>query len=84
MEITLYSKQGCPMCVHAKELFKRSDLEYKEVKVGDDISREDFGKRFSHVNAFPYITIDKMEFVGLVDVARYLLQKGFVSAPDKK
>ena len=83
MKITLYSKKGCPMCDHAKELFKRANLKYSEIKVGDDIPRPNFSEEFPHIHAFPFIKIDKMEFVGVVDVARYLLQKGYISAPKK-
>ena len=68
------------MCDHARELFRRANLEYSDIKVGDDIPRSEFGEKYPHVNAFPFIVIDRMEFVGLVGVARYLVQKGFVSS----
>ena len=82
MKIILYSKKGCPMCDQAKLLFQRADLEYTEMKVGRelDITPNELQEKYPDAIAYPFITIDRMEFVGIVDVARYLLQKGFVTS----
>jgi len=71
------------MCSHARELFQRADLEYTEIKVGDDVTKEEFLEKNPEVTGYPFIVIDRMKYVGIVDVARYLLQKGFITAPRK-
>ena len=37
----IYSKDGCPWCVKAKNLLELCGLEYKELKINQDYSRED-------------------------------------------
>lgn len=36
MNITIYTTQVCPYCVRAKELLKRKNLSYHEIKVDQD------------------------------------------------
>ena len=42
----LYTMDGCKYCVLAKELLERMDLDYDEVKLGRDISKEEVKKKF--------------------------------------
>ena len=41
----LYTMDGCKYCVLAKELFERMDIDYDEVKLGRDISKEEVKKK---------------------------------------
>lgn len=54
----VYTKDNCPACVFTKEKMKAQGIAFKEVKIGEDISREDFLKEFPGVRSVPYV-IDK-------------------------
>ena len=80
MKVTLYTLKGCSSCFHAKELLKRAELDYEEVIVRDHIDYEEFHERYKTVRAFPFTVIDEHEFVGIVDLAKFLLKEGYVTS----
>ena len=47
MDITIYTIGGCHYCSQMKELLRRANLDYKKVKVGVDITREEFLEKTS-------------------------------------
>ena len=52
----LYTMDGCKYCVLAKELFERMDVDYDEVKLGRDISKEEVKKKLDkEVVTFPQV-----------------------------
>lgn len=52
--ITMYSKDNCPWCVRAKDLMNVKDEEYTEIKIGRDITREEFMEQFPNVRSVPF------------------------------
>ena len=52
---TVYTKDNCPACVTLKELLNTSKVPFQEVKIGRDISREDFMKKYPSVRSVPYM-----------------------------
>ena len=91
MDIKLYTTTGCFYCEKTKELFKRANLKYESYEVipqknlQDELPegcrwKKDFRQIHPLAQAFPHVVIDGKEFMGLVEVARYLLKEGLVSA----
>ena len=90
MDITIYTMQGCPMCGHAKELCRRANLEYTEIEPGapNQMNKMVFQQKFPNIQGFPYIIISQqnesdMQFIGVVELAKFFLKKGLVSAEKK-
>lgn len=40
--ITIYSKNGCPYCVKAKNLLETYEIDFSEIKIDEDDSAKDF------------------------------------------
>jgi len=64
MKIEVYSKDLCPYCDAAKSLLERKGYEYSEIKVGRDITREEFLEMFPGVRTVPQIIIDNVRIGG--------------------
>ena len=45
MEVSIYSKSGCPFCVKAKDWFDDFDIKYTEVVLDDEEQRLSFYQR---------------------------------------
>ena len=65
--MVIYSKDNCPWCDRAKELMNSKGTEYREIKIGHDITRESFMEQFPNVRTVPYILISE-EVTGGYDV----------------
>jgi glutaredoxin len=53
--IIIYSKDNCPKCNMAKQLAEENGIEHSIVKIGFDISREEFMETFPAARSAPYI-----------------------------
>ena len=40
--ITIYSKDGCPYCVKAKDLLEQYGIDFNEVRIDEDKTAKDF------------------------------------------
>jgi len=61
--IKIYSKDNCSHCVSAKSFLTQKNLEYTEVVIGEDITREEFVEQYPSIGTVPAIFIDS-EFIG--------------------
>ena len=84
MEITAYTLPGCGHCNSLRELFKRADVEYVEIKLKRDISVEAFNKSFPSINQFPFVVIDETPVGGLVETVQMFVSEGLVSSKKKE
>ena len=80
LDITIYSSPGCFYCDQAKELCMRADQTPEVITVGQDITKEEFNRRFPNVMAFPHVIIGGEVIGGLVDFAKYFIKEGIVNA----
>ena len=91
MHLKAYTTVNCFYCKQLKELFLRVDQELIEQKliqidyitVGKDISKEYFQHENPDAIGFPYVIVDGEPIGGLVETAKLLLRKGFVSTKKK-
>lgn len=51
----VYTQENCPACVFTKAKLTAQEIPFREVKIGKDISREDFLERFPDVRSVPYV-----------------------------
>ena len=80
MDITVYTIGGCHYCSQMKELLRRGNLDFKKVKVGEDITREEFLEKHPDAIGYPFAVIDGVEYKSLVDVARFLVENKLVKS----
>ena len=55
---TVYTKDACPACVTLKASLVKSGEAFQEVKIGRDITREEFMSKFPTVRTVPYVLDD--------------------------
>jgi len=79
MEITVYTTPGCFYCDQVKELFRRAELDYEAIII-TETEKENFRKEFPRSGGFPYVIVDGKHVGGLVDTAKFLMEKGLVSS----
>ena len=80
--VTAYTLKGCVHCLHLHELLERSSIPQERityVDVGEDITKEDFIKKFPEAGGYPHVIIDGKSIGGLVETAKYLVKKKMVS-----
>ena len=53
--ITVYTKDNCPACVALKDKLRSGKHEFTEIKIGRDITREQFMEKFPSVRTVPYM-----------------------------
>lgn len=73
--IIIYSKDNCTFCVQAKKLLDIKGLEYEEIKIGYDISREDFISKFPYIKTVPLIFIDDEKIGGFKELSKFLVKE---------
>lgn len=63
----VYSKDNCPYCVKAKNLLNARGIEFTEIKIGVDITRDEFLETFPDARTVPQIILGG-EHVGGYDM----------------
>lgn len=58
MNVELYTKESCPNCESTKQLLTSRNVEYHEIVVGKDISREATIAKFPAAKVVPIIVVD--------------------------
>ena len=62
--VIIYSKDNCPYCDRAKALLSLKNKQYQEMKIGEDLTRDDFVTIFPNVKSVPHIIINGDEIGG--------------------
>jgi glutaredoxin len=76
MNLTIYSKSGCPYCDKIKQVAEFLE-EQKSFKVtvynlNEDFTKEQFYQEFGEGSTFPQIILDEKHLGGCTDTVRYL------------
>ena len=53
--IVVYTKDNCPACTTLKATYAQNGVVFEEVKIGRDISREEFMELYPTVRTVPYV-----------------------------
>jgi glutaredoxin len=70
--IVIYSKPGCNYCVASKKLLKEKNINFQELQIGKDISRNDFLELFPTAKTVPVITVDEEWIGGFKELNEYV------------
>jgi len=76
MNITIYTKSGCPLCVTAKNLLKTLNLEYKEIDVETGDRFANFVANYPDARQMPQIFINDQRVGGLAGLQAALKKLG--------
>ena len=52
---TVYTKTNCPACMTLKASLVKAGESFKEIKIGKDITREEFMEKFPTIRTVPYM-----------------------------
>lgn len=69
--VIIYTKDNCPYCVQAKNLFSLKNQPYQEMKIGVDLTREEFIEIFPDVKTVPFIIIGEEKVGGYDRLVEY-------------
>jgi glutaredoxin len=61
---TVYSKDNCVFCTRAKQLLDRFDYQYQEIRLGEDITREEFLEKYPDQRTMPLIISEESGTIG--------------------
>lgn len=67
MKFQIYSKENCPYCTRAVFILQTRNLQFEELKLGNDFSREEILAKFPSAKTFPQIqlvTEDGEQYIG--------------------
>ena len=67
-KVTIYSQSYCPYCVKAKILLKRKNIEFEEIMISDDKTREEMIERSGGRMTVPQIFIAEKHVGGCDDL----------------
>jgi glutaredoxin 3 len=68
----VYSKDNCPYCVKAKNLLNARGIEFTEIKIGVDITRDEFLETFPSARTVPQIILEGEHIGGYTKLVEYL------------
>lgn len=83
VKVIAYTLNGCVHCLHLHELLERCEIPNERitfVDVGSDISKEDFARQFPDAGGYPHVIINREPIGGLVETAKWLIKKGYISS----
>ena len=80
MTYKIYTKENCPWCVKAKQLLNSVGVEYEELKLGVDFTREDLQKLLPETLPLtaPQIFVYNKRIGGYEDLAEYFENHGIM------
>lgn len=58
MKTIVYSKDNCPACDTLKAKLASEEVVFQEIKLGRDMTVEEFKKKFPFVRSVPYMEIE--------------------------
>jgi glutaredoxin 3 len=76
VNITIYSKSGCPNCVTAKNLLQSLNLEYKEIDIETGDRFANFVANYPEARQMPQIFIGDQRVGGLAGLQAALKKLG--------
>jgi glutaredoxin len=64
MKVTLYTKHDCFYCSQAKVLLASKNIQFTELKLNEDFSRDNLLEMFPSAKTFPVVVVDGFNIGG--------------------
>lgn len=71
-EFVLYSKDNCPNCDKAVQLLSLYGRKFIEVKIGQQMTLDDFKAAHPGVRSVPFLTLGDKEFTSILRLGQFL------------
>lgn len=68
----VYSKTDCVLCDQIRQVFKLKNIEFEEMKLGEDYTIEEIKNRFGTGVTFPQIFHGEDHIGGVHDTIKYM------------
>ena len=78
MNITIYSKPGCPYCDKIKTVLDQRNIEYNYYILDEDFTKDEFYSEFGQGSTFPQVVLDGQNIGGCSDSVKYLLENNII------
>lgn len=62
--VTIYTKENCSYCIKAKMVLASKNIQYTELKLNEDFSKESLLELFPSARTFPVIVVDGFNIGG--------------------
>lgn len=70
--LTLYTKENCPSCDQAKTLLTQKGIEFRTLKLGADITREELLAKIPTARTMPQIMLGDQVIGGVNELKKML------------
>ena len=75
MKVIIYTKENCSYCTNAKMPLSSKGINYSELKLNEDFSRENLLEIFPKAKTFPIIVVDGFNIGGFTELKKYLTEE---------
>jgi glutaredoxin len=78
MNITVYTKSGCPYCDKIKSVLEQRSIQYTLYELDVDFVKDEFYEEFGVGSTFPQVILDGKKLGGCTDTVKYLVENGLI------
>lgn len=78
MNVTIYSKNGCPYCDKIKAVLEQRNISFVNYFLDVDFTRDEFYSEFGQGSTFPQVIIDTVHIGGCSDTVKYLSENNLI------
>ena len=78
MNLTVYSKDGCPYCTKVVQVLELAQLNHVVYKLDEHFDRQSFYGQFGEGSTFPQVVIDSTNLGGCTETVQYLKENNLV------
>lgn len=78
MNITVYSRSGCPYCDKIKSVLEQRNLQYTLYELDVDFIKDEFYDEFGVGSTFPQVILDGKKLGGCTDTVKYLVENELI------
>jgi glutaredoxin 3 len=78
MNITVYSRTGCPYCDKIKSVLEQRNIEYTLNELDVDFVRDEFYEKFGVGATFPQVVLDEKNIGGCTDAVKYMVENNLI------
>jgi len=80
MKVTLYTKHDCFYCSQAKVLLASKNIQFNELKLNDDYTRDNLLEMFPSATMYPVVVVDGFNIGGFTQLKSMLAEQTTTTA----